>query len=105
MLIRDQAWREDNTGTLTPQNPGQFNGVGGFDFEMSVSIQFDKLQTSTQQRGRPFSLRHTLSRRAVAGGFTTRADYKVRGASRLRFLRDDPATPKLDIIRMRPKGQ
>jgi hypothetical protein len=45
MLIRNQAWREDNAGTLTPQNPGKFNGVRGFDFEVSISVQFDKFQT------------------------------------------------------------
>ncbi len=42
MLVFDQARRQHDAGPHAPNDAGQFDGVGGADFEMRIAVQFDK---------------------------------------------------------------
>ena len=105
MLVFHQARRQHDAGPDAPDDPRQFDGVSGADFQVRVAVEFEKFDRGAQQRGGFFGLGGALLRRAVAAGFAARADDKMRLASGPGFLRDHAAAAEFDVVGMRAEGQ
>ena len=69
MLIFHHARREHCTWTDTADNFRQFDGVGGADFQMRVTIEFDELNRRAKNFRRRFRLGRPLFGRAVRARF------------------------------------
>ena len=93
------------SGLHAADDARQFDGVGGANFKMRITVQFDKLNRCAEKCGGFFCLGNALCGRAMSPGFTARANDKMRRATGEGFFRDDAAASKFDVVGMRAEGQ
>src|SRR5665213_4272199 len=85
MLVFNQTRREYDTWANAPQNFRQFNGVRGANFQMRITVEFEKFNRGTEQRGGFFRLGGAQFWRAISSSFAARADDKMGFAPGLGF--------------------
>jgi hypothetical protein len=105
MLIRLIGRRQNHGRRMQPNKTGQGQHPGHRFLEVRVAAHVGELDSSAQQSSRRARLRHALPRRASCGRLTLGTNHAMGRPAGLRLPRNHAAAAKLNVIRVRAKGE
>ncbi len=107
MLIFYARWRQEYGWADAPNYPGEFDGVGGAQFEVAVAacVEFDEFDGGSEDFGGSSCLGTAQLGCAVGGSFTSGRNYEMRFSSRACLRSDDRATSEFDVVGVSTEGK